>query len=484
VSKLKKQWITQALEKAQSMGAKYADFRWEQTESESIFFKNEQLEALEKAHNQGFGIRVLINGKWGFSSSSQINESSLLNTAKEACEIAEASAMTGGHPIELAQVPSVQTKIPHEAKENPFSVPMKDKIELFSKACELMKIHPEIAIRTVNYRARSLNKLFASTEGSWIEQDRMETGAGISATAVGNNDVQVRSYPNAFGGNYATFGFEFVRDMDLPAHAIQTAEEARSLLYAEQCPQGNKDIVIDHQQLALQIHESIGHPAELDRVLGYEAAYAGTSYMTPDLLGKLKIGSPLVNITADATIPGALGGFAYDDEGVMGQCVHIIKEGMFNSYLNSRETAHHFKQHPMGSMRADGWSKIPIIRMTSINLLPGDSSFDELIAGIEDGLFVSGIKSWSIDDKRLNFQFSCEIAWEIKNGRLGKMLKNPSYTGNSPEFWSSCDGIAGPEWWHVLGVPNCGKGEPLQIMRVSHGASPARFRQIKVGVVK
>ncbi len=481
---MNKQWIENALHQVKKEGASYGDFRFEESEVESIFVKNDKLEALEKKSDQGFGVRVLINGKWGFASSGTLSEPSLLKTVKEACDIARASAIVGGPPIELADIRQVNVSIPNDAKEDPFKIPLSEKIDYLKQACDLMNIHHEIAIRTANFKARKMRKLFASSEESWIEQDRMETGAGISATAVGNQDVQVRSYPNAFGGDYATFGYEFVREMKLDNHARRLAEEARALIHADQCPQGTMDLIIDHQQLALQIHESIGHPAELDRVLGYEAAFAGTSYMTPEKLGKFRNGSDIVNITADATIPGSLGGFAYDDEGVEGQCVHLVKNGIFTGYLNSRETAHYFNQHPMGSMRADGWSRIPIIRMTSINLLPGDLTLEELIKGIDEGIFVSGIKSWSIDDKRLNFQFSSEIAWLIKNGKIEKMLKNPSYTGTSPEFWSSCDGIANQDHWHIFGVPNCGKGEPMQIMRVSHGASPARFRKVKTGVVQ
>ncbi len=479
-----KTWIEKALQKAKQNGAEYADIRFEHTDSKSVLIKNDQNEALKNNSSHGFGIRVLLNGRWGFSASSEMNEASFEKTAQEACDIAKASAFAAEEPIQLAETKPVRANIKSQAKENPFEIPLSEIIGLLKEACCKMKVHPDIAIRTANYQARKIEKLFASTEGSWIEQERIETGAGISATAVGNQDAQIRSYPNAFGGDYSTFGFEFIRDMMLSEHAEQIAEEARSLLYADSCPQGEMDLLIDSQQLALQIHESIGHPAELDRVLGYEAAFAGTSYMTPEKLNSFQVGSPIVNITADATIPGSLGGFAYDDEGVQGQCINLIKDGIFTGYLNSRETAHHFKQHPMGSMRADGWSRIPIIRMTSINLLPGNQTLDKLIEGIEYGIFVSGIKSWSIDDKRLNFQFSSEIGWLIKNGKIEKVIKNPSYTGISPAFWSSCDGIANKDHWHIWGVPNCGKGEPMQTMRVSHGASPARFRNIRVGVVQ
>jgi TldD protein len=234
--------------------------------------------------------------------------------------------------------------------------------------------------------------------------------------------------------------------------------------------------------MALQVHESLGHPVELDRVLGTEAAYAGKSFMTPDLLNNLQYGSKIVNITADATIPHAFGGIAYDDEGVKAKRVYMIKDGLFVGYLNSREDSAQLGLEPMGAMRASGWDRVPIVRMVSVNLEPGDLTFDQLIGGIEDGIYLADTLSWSIDDRRWNFQFSTEIGWEIKNGKLGEMIRQPSYQGITPEFWNSCDGIGNKDTWRVWGVPNCGKGEPMQMMHVSHGTSPTRFRNVVVGV--
>jgi TldD protein len=255
-----------------------------------------------------------------------------------------------------------------------------------------------------------------------------------------------------------------------------------ALLAAEDCPSGFYDLVIDSAQMMLQIHESIGHPIELDRVFGYEAGYAGTSFLDPGMVG-FQYGSPLVNVVADATCAGGLGTFGYDDEGVKARSVSIITAGRFENFLSSRDTAVKLDQESNGTARADGWARIPITRMTNINLLPGDLEFEELLAGIEYGFYLSTNKSWSIDDKRLNFQFATEIAYEIRDGKLtGKIFKNPIYTGITPEFWNSCDGIANDKHWKLFGTPNCGKGEPPQIARVGHGSSPARFRKVKVGV--
>jgi TldD protein len=243
-------------------------------------------------------------------------------------------------------------------------------------------------------------------------------------------------------------------------------------------------VVLDANQMVLQVHESCGHPTELDRVLGTEASYAGTSFLTVDKLNKFQYGSELVNITADATLKGGLGTFGWDDEGVPGQRVPLIRAGRFVGYLTSRETAPIINKTSGGAMRADGWNRIPIIRMTNINLEPGQWKFANIIADTSDGIFMTTNKSWSIDDQRLNFQFGCEIAWRIKNGKLCEVYKNPTYAGITPEFWRSCDAVADKSLWRLFGIPNCGKGEPGQTAFVGHGTAPARFRDVQIGIAR
>jgi len=266
-------------------------------------------------------------------------------------------------------------------------------------------------------------------------------------------------------------------------NAPRIAEEAVGLHSADQCPEGRFDLILDSSQLALQIHESVGHPIELDRVLGTEANYAGMSFLTLDKLNHLQYGSDLVNVVCDARIehgPG-LGTFAFDDEGVAAQSTDIIRDGQFVGYMTSRETASAVhEQRSNGTMRADGWSRIPLIRMTNVSLKPGWQTLEQVFDA-DHAIYMETNKSWSIDDKRYNFQFGCEIGWEIRNGKRARMLKNPSYSGISTEFWNSCAAIAGPEHWTLWGTPNCGKGQPEQIMGTGHGASPARFRNIKIG---
>jgi TldD protein len=236
--------------------------------------------------------------------------------------------------------------------------------------------------------------------------------------------------------------------------------------------------------LALQVHESCGHPIELDRVFGTEASYAGTSFLTTEKMGNFRYGSEIVNITADATVPGGLGTFGYDDEGVPAQRTPIVRDGIFVGYLTSRETAAVLGQQSNGAMRADGWNRIPLIRMTNVNLEPGEWDLDDLIADTDDGIYMEMNKSWSIDDKRLNFQFGTEIAYQIKKGKLGQMYKNATYTGITPQFWAGCDAICSDKHWNVWGTPNCGKGQPSQTAHVGHGTAPARFRNVRVGVMK
>jgi TldD protein len=271
--------------------------------------------------------------------------------------------------------------------------------------------------------------------------------------------------------------------MDLPGNAERTAEEAVALLEAPECPSDVTTLVLDGHQMMLQVHESCGHATELDRILGMEASFAGTSFLRIEDLGRFRYGSDVVNIVSDATVPGGLGTFGYDDEGVEGQRSFLVRDGVLVGFQTSRETAAATgADRSNGTMRAEGWEHFPLIRMTNVNLLPGEGSLEDLLADVDEGIYMATNKSWSIDDKRKNFQFACEIAWEIKRGRLTRILRDPRYTGITPAFWGSCEAVAGPDEWRMWGTPNCGKGQPGQTMRVGHGTAPARFRGVSVGV--
>jgi TldD protein len=477
--------IDLALDAAQRAGAGYADIRITERETESLTVKNGALEAANSNLSIGFGVRVLVDGAWGFAGSAVMTRPEVERVTREAIDIARASGLASGPPVELDDTPPQVDRYQTPLEEDPFAVSIDDKLSLLFEADAAMASVSGITVRESTVEGGRERKTFASSEGAHIEQELTEAGAGIEATAVDDNESQVRSWPNSSGGQHVTGGFEAVRAMDLPGNAQRIAEEAVALLSAEDCPSGAMTVIIDSSQMALQVHESCGHPIELDRVLGMEASFAGTSFLTLDKLGQLKYGSDAVSIDADATAPGGLGTFGYDDEGVPAQNVPIVSAGEFVGYLTSRETAPIIGRRSMGSSRASGWNVIPLIRMTNINLRPGEAgTLDDLIADTSEGLFVSTNRSWSIDDRRLNFQFGTQVGWRIRDGKLGEMIKNPTYTGITPEFWGSCDAVCGPSEWRLWGVPNCGKGEPMQTHRVGHGASPSRFRNVQVGVGK
>ena len=481
--KILRDLIEEALNLASVYGAGYADIRIEDLIHEHILVKNKQVENINYSQSSGFGIRVLLDGCWGFASSSIFSLEEVRKIVVQAITIARASAMVKKNPAVLSHSPVIRDNYISPYVIDPFLVPLADKLELLTTVNETMSVYPLIKVYGAELNFFKHKKLFASSEGSYIEQNYIKSGAGLQVWSIENNDMHTRSYPANSGGDFQTSGYEFVLGLKLNENAARICEEAVKLLEAEQCPSGEKTVIIDSNQMAIQIHESIGHPAEYDRVLGTEASFAGTSFLTEEKLNKLKFGSDIVNVYADATIPNALGSYLYDDEGIPSRRVPLVKEGLFVGYLTSRETATNLGQESSGAMKAENWNFLPLIRMPNINLEPGNWKLEDLIADTEDGIYLCTNKSWSIDDKRWNFQFATEIAWEIKNGKLGKMYKNPTYTDNTVHFWNSCDAICNSDYWHIWGIPNCGKGQPMQSGHVGHGASPARFKNIRVGVL-
>jgi TldD protein len=476
------QW---ALDTAQSCGASYADARVMDIRQRYLSTKNGAPAQVRESQSFGLGVRAVADGAWGFAATDDMTRAGVDRAGAQAVDIARASALTKKHDVQLAAEQRIVDSWEGPCRIEPFAVPVSACLELMLKVdAELRKVKGVTLAETL-MDFRRIDQLFVSSLGSEIHQLKTQTGAGFVASSFAGNEIQKRSYPNSFGGQYQTKGYELVEELDLLANAPRIAEEVVALHRADQCPAGVRDIILGGSQLGLQIHESIGHPIELDRVLGTEANFAGMSFLTLEKLGKLKYASEIVNVVADATPahgPG-LGTFAYDDEGVPAQSTPIVKNGLFVGYLTSRETAAAVRQpRSNGSMRAEGWNRIPLIRMTNVSLLPGTWSLDDLIADTGDGIYLETNRSWSIDDRRYNFQFGTEIGWEIKGGKKTRMLKNPSYGGITTEFWNSCDAICGPEFWMLWGTPNCGKGQPMQTMGTGHGAAPARFRKIQVGV--
>ncbi|TMC27995.1 MAG: TldD/PmbA family protein [Chloroflexi bacterium] len=473
-----------ALNAAQVKGATYADVRLDEQVQQDVVVKNGQLAAVSDDASEGFGVRVLVDGAWGFAGSSRLEKEEIEEVVDRAIRIARASARARSTAVDLGPAVKSRGQYKTPVGRDPFTVPLSEKVELLLRADQAMGSVKGVTIREGSMEFIKQRKIFASTEGAFTEQELFESGAGIEATATSPDDVQNRSYPNSFGRHQGAAGYEYITALELDRHAGRIAEDSVALLSAPQCPSGVKTLIIDASQTALQIHESCGHPTELDRVFGMEAAYAGTSFMTPEKLNHLRYGSPRVTITADAMTPTGLGTFGWDDEGVPAQRSFLIKEGLFVGYLTSRETASVLGQQSNGTMRADGWNRIPLIRMTNVSLEPGDSSLEQMIGETKDGVYMETNRSWSIDDRRLNFQFGTQLAYEILNGKRGRMLKNATYAGITPEFWNSCDAVAGQAEWRVWGLANCGKGQPPQVAHVAHGAAPARFQNVKVGILK
>ena len=479
------QLLLSTLDTAKVKGAEYADIRSVETSQERFVVRNGAVETITRDESTGFGVRVLINGAWGFASSPEITADNLNKTTALAIQIAKASASHNRNAVDLG--PAVTSKGTYitPIEIDPFKIPLDQKIDLLLQSDKSMASVKKIRSRLSSLVFIREHKIFANTEGAYPDQTIYESGGGIQSTAVGDSEVQRRSYPQMNGRQQGCAGWEYITSLDIPGNSEKTAMEAAALLTAESCPTDIiTDVIIGGSQLALQVHESCGHPIELDRVLGEEAAYAGTSFLTPDKLNNFSYGSEYVNIPADSLRTPGLGSFGWDDEGVPSQTTPIVSSGQFVGYLMSRESASTLGLTSNGCMRASSWNRLPMIRMTNVSLEAGTWSLDDLISDTESGIFMETNRSWSIDDRRYNFQFGTEMGYEIKNGKIGKLLKNCTYTGINPEFWNSCDAVCNSDHWVMWGTPNCGKGQPGQIGHTGHGASPARFRNIRVGVLR
>jgi TldD protein len=475
-----------ALNVANLRGASYADVRIVDERARSLATKNGKVGSASDGESLGAGVRVIADGAWGFAATDDLKRESVEATAAQAVAIARASARVKQYDVRLAPEKAVTDEWATPCRIDPFTLSIEDNLALLLKIDSELSAVKGVTLAEASLSFRRYEQWFYSSEGADIHQTKYITGAGYAAFSFAGTEISKRSFPNSFGGQYQNTGYELIDELNLVENARRIGEESVALHQAPQCPEGKFDIVLDSSQLGLQIHESVGHPIELDRVLGMEANFAGTSFLTLEKLRALRYGSDLVNVVADATPahgPG-LGTFAYDDEGVPAQCTPIISNGLFTGYLSSRETAHTISEKRSGAtMRAEGWNRIPLIRMTNISILPGEKplSLEQLLASTDDGIYMQTNRSWSIDDKRYQFQFGCEIGWEIKGGKLGRMFKNPSYSGITTEFWNSMDAICSRDEWTLWGTPNCGKGQPMQTMGTGHGASPARFRGVRVG---
>lgn len=468
-----------AVQAALDAGARYADARVMVRRSESVSARDGDVEDVGFDESAGLGVRALVGSSWGFYAVPELSDPAAKAAGRRAAQIAAAGAAVSGPSRALVPAAPVVASWASDCLIDPLGVALADKGDLLVRATSAAKA-AGADVAQANFEAWDTRKWFVSSEGHRIDQHIRECGGGVTAIAIGDGEVQRRSWPSSHQGQFGTRGWELIDEIDLAGNAPRMADEAQALLTAPLCPAGETNLVLGGEQLALQIHESVGHAIELDRILGWEAAFAGTSWLDLSRLGSLRFGSELMNITIDPTFPGALGSFGFDDEGTPAVKRDAVRDGIWVGVLAGRDSAAVAGLDYAGSVRSDGWSRLPMVRMTNVGLEPGPHTLDEIIAATDDGVFMDVNRSWSIDDRRLNFQFGCEIGYEIKNGKLGRMLRNPTYTGIGPRFWQSMDMLSSETV--AWGTPNCGKGQPGQIGHTGHPAAPARFTNVRVGV--
>jgi TldD protein len=428
----------------------------------------------------GFGVRVIVDGAWGFASSPIVTKEEIARITGEAVVIAKANAAIQPKPVRLAPVKAYRERwvTPHET--DPFSIPMPEKLELLRSVAEEVKKNPGVFGSVASLSLRSEDKYFASTEGSSIQQLIIQIYGNLDATAVDVKKGISRS--RSYTPTQASAGWEYVPEMNLKENAMRIRDEVVEHLSAPAVKPGKKDLILMPNHLMLTIHESVAHPTELDRSLGYEANYAGTSYITLDTRGK-RIASEHCTFVGDRISPKALGTVGFDDDGVKTSEFTIIDKGIFRNFQTTREQAVMVgDKESHGCSQADSWATVAFQRMPNVYLKPGsaDTTPEDLIAGIDDGILIDGRGSYSIDQQRYNFQFGGDAFWEIKGGKRAGMLSSVAYQARTPDFWQACDGTAGPAYWRQYGTTGDAKGEPTQINSISHGCSPTRFRQINV----
>lgn len=471
----------QALALAKKLGASYADIRIEHGRTQSVTLRDRTESGGGESESGGFGIRTMVRGAWGFASSPRVTPEEVERITRLAVEIAKASAMTLQSPIRLAPVPAYKDSWKSPLIKDPFQVSRDDKLELLTRMNEkaLAVQHVFRVNSSMNFARRRW--FFASSEGSRIEQQICRTSAGYTVIAIRDRVSKSRTfdYPprNA--------GYELIEKPVLLDHVERVAEEAVEHTTAPQGPVGKKDLILSPSHLYLTLHESVAHPTELDRVMGWEANYAGTSFLTADQVGKLQWGSPLLNVVADRTVEGGLATVGYDDDGVKGQRWRLIREGKFVGFQTTRDTAQLIgEKESRGCSTAVSWYNMPILRMANVHVEPGPAGSptpEEIMADTQDGILIDGRGSYSIDQQRYNFQFGGDAFWEIKNGKKVRMLDGVTYYAINTDFWNAADAISGPEHWELYGTGGDAKGEPVQSQSISHGCPWMRFRNISVG---
>ncbi len=466
-----------ALKRLRAAGAEYGDIRILDSRTQVVQGEDRRIAALRDARDSGFGVRVLCRGAWGFAASSILSVEEVPRVADLAVQIAKGSASMTSEKVRLAEEPAHVDRVVTPLRIDPFGVPLEEKAGLLTDVMEYVQRQPGVVRSSGHLWARRDLKFFASTEGSRITFDLVAVQGGFEATALQDGRFASRT----FNTPHLRTGYELIRDANLAAEAPRIASQAVEKVKAPPVEAGRYDLVLDPEHLSLTMHESCGHPSELDRALGYEANYAGTSFLTPDKRGSFRYGSPHVTFVADNTEPETLAATGYDDDGVACQKWDIIRDGLFVGYCTNREVAPKIKEaRSRGSNRADGWGSVPIVRIANIGLQPGRATLDNMLADVKRGIYIEGHDSFSIDQRRYNFQFGGDAFWLIENGRRTHMLRDVIYHGITPEFWGSCDAVADPSHRRRFGFITCGKGQPGQSGWMTHAASHARFRNVSV----
>lgn len=473
--------VQRTLAAAKKAGASYADVRVVRRRGESVFTREDAVEGVASSDEYGLGVRVIAGGAWGFAATPRVLAAEGERVARQAVEVARAHAALRRQPVALAptavNVDVWQTPL----TKDPFKIPLEDKAELLLAIGREAQRVPGVAFVSASYEGTSEWKLFASSEGAYLEQEIVRVGPGYTVTAVDAKQGGFASRRHDFAPRQG--GWEVVTGSSLLADARRTGEEAVEKLAAPQVVPGKRDLVLDPSNLWLTIHESIGHSTELDRALGYEANFAGTSFATPEQLRKLRIAAPHLTFYADKTTPGGLATCGYDDDGVATGRWNLVERGLFVGYQTTREQAAWIGEPASrGTSYADSYASVPFQRMPNVSLAPGDRprSLEDLIAATDDGILILGNGSWSIDHQRRNFQFGGQLFWEIKKGKKTRMLKDVAYQSSTVAFWNACDLIGGEASWRLGGALHDGKGEPVQLNPISHGTPPVRVKQIDV----
>ena len=475
----------EALSAAKDAGATYADVRIGRYRRQSINTRERQITGVSDGESYGLGIRTIVNGAWGFAATSNMTKEGVVKAAREAARLSRAAKSVQKRPIELAPAPVVKGTWMTPVTRDPLEVPIEEKVALLFAANEAALKVQGIRFVTSGLQLLREIKTYVNSEGTETTQTFIRVGPSFQATAVAQGKFETYSEELAPRGN----GWEYITSLDMPGNAAKWAQHAVEKIGAKSVEPGRYDLILMPQNLWLTMHESIGHPTELDRAMGYEANYAGTSFIAPPekQIGKLKYGQPLMNIQADRTQEGSLARVAWDDEGVAADKWLIVDKGLFKDYQTTREQASWIskltgvnKSH--GCSFADSWDSVQFQRMPNISLLPQDKeqSLEDIIAATDNGIIVKNRGSWSIDHQRYNFQFSGQAYYEVKGGKITGMLKDVAYQSNTPVFWNSMDMIGGPSSYWLGGSFGDGKGQPSQSNSVSHGCPPARFRNVNI----